>query len=227
MTREEELILAANPKLVQAAAEAAFPVLGLPKKYYSIKVETLEGVSPKITISANMQLLLQDLDIESINWPKLHLHKDLDFTGHPEEKALIEQIRDIEKNNTTEFFCSKSKKLLTLHFLKCLFENPESNNITLDFTYDESTYGKNQTMWYQIYFCIKSCCIIQSSSFEEPGDALYCNGLLKKLGFSLGRLTLSSGVGPSSFSLQWDPLRKRSLETLGFFPRCSYKKEEK
>ncbi|SPN73317.1 Family of unknown function (DUF648) [Chlamydia serpentis] len=169
ITKEEELILAANSKLVkEAALEVSPSFFALPKKYQVIKVETPEGQAPKITFSINIELLLKDLDLQSIDWPTVHLYDDIDFTGHPEEKALIDKIRKIEGKDSKQMSL-ESKILLTRHLLEHVFVYSTKDLVSInpeltDYPSGRATYMSWQSpsfekrhepsFWKKMYFDI-------------------------------------------------------------------------
>ncbi|WP_100934330.1 DUF648 domain-containing protein [Candidatus Chlamydia corallus] len=219
MTKEEELILAANPKLVSSAALAASPLFyGFPRKYQVVKIEAPEGQLPKITFSINIELLLEDLNVESVNWPTLHLYEDLDFTGHPQERALIEKIRGIEGRDSKQMSLL-SKRLLTRHFLECFCNtlHLEKNSVPLLlYTYDHNTYGIEKTIWHEIYFAM------QGLQKYSPGACL--SDRILELGFSLGRIfalkgSCSGALWVNRYGIEFNSENKQEiLGELGFFP---------
>ncbi|SPN73346.1 Family of unknown function (DUF648) [Chlamydia serpentis] len=226
MTREEELIFAANPQLVKEAVLTAVPLFYYtPKKYQLIKFEALEGQAPKITFSINIELLLEDLDLQSLNWPTKYLYDDLDFTGHPEEEALINKIRAIEGKDSEEMSL-ESKKLLVLHFLECICtQHPTLNeedegtvHIRLPFTYHEHGYKTpinvcryKKTIWYKIFFWQTG-----SAFRNSPGSLVYDR--LVKLGVftannycSLVRTQYISASAPFRALFEADPISMLKL----------------
>ncbi|SPN73316.1 Family of unknown function (DUF648) [Chlamydia serpentis] len=217
ITRKEELILAANSQLVTAAALSVTPLFyGFPKKYQIIKVEVVKEQVPKITFSINIDLILKDLNLQSIDWPTTHLYDDLDFTGHPEEKALIDKIRKIEGKDSKQMSL-ESKKLLAKHFLQyfcCNLPDPTIKSAPLLFyTYNKDKYGDYKTIWHEIYF------VQTGSIFHKVSGALLYDRLLE-LGFALGRLTSMGAVLGTRFTIEWDnDTRVEFLQSIDFLPK--------
>ncbi|SPN73323.1 Family of unknown function (DUF648) [Chlamydia serpentis] len=230
MTEHEERILIANPGLVKEAALTVVPLFYFtPKKYQVIKFEALEGQAPKVAFSINTELLLEDLKVETINWPTLHLYDDLDFAGHPEEKTLIDKIREIEGKDSKQMSL-ESKRLLALHFLECICTQQPSldptedgiiHSVRLPYTYDENVCGGEKTIWHEIYF-------MQTGSIhrDSPGTMVYDR--LLELGFFWGDQCLpvarQYSVSFSQFRFIFPPKRIDVLKVAGFLPKTPTRK---
>ncbi|WP_100934246.1 hypothetical protein [Candidatus Chlamydia corallus] len=160
---------------------------------------------------------MKDLNVETIDWPTLHLYEDLDFTGHPEEQEIIEKIRDIEGKDSKQMSL-ESKELLVSHFLECFCStpDPDAQSVPLLFyTYNQDRYGYKKTIWHQIYF------VMQGRREYSPGVCLFDR--LLNLGFSIGRIVSPKGsdcypVSLDRFSIELRGSRSRLLAAIGFFP---------
>nr|CRI42283.1 KDO-transferase [Chlamydia pneumoniae] len=105
-------------------------------------------------------MLLEDLDTDSIPWPKLYLSEDFDFAYYPESKAIIDTVAKLEKNNPGEEFCLESKKILARYLLEQLFKLETGLNFptsTIDggresFLIKFSHETKKPSIWAFIYF---------------------------------------------------------------------------
>ncbi|SPN73328.1 Family of unknown function (DUF648) [Chlamydia serpentis] len=214
ITKEEELILAANPKLVKKAALEVSPsFFALPKKYQVIKVEVVKEQVPKITFSINIDLILKDLDLQSIDWPTVHLYDDLDFTCHPEEKALIDKIRKIEGKDSKQMSL-ESKILLTRHLLEHIFVYSIKSSIKFDGGRDSflpNIYKTNSgfTIWKQLFFNILSECFILTVV------CVLLNRLLQ-LGLKLPPQPSPYYFDDRGFVLYWETARQTVLKDYGF-----------
>ncbi|WP_100933952.1 DUF648 domain-containing protein [Candidatus Chlamydia corallus] len=239
MTKQEELLLAANSQLIEKAALEVCPsFFALPTKYQIMKVETLDR-TPKITFSVNIDLLLEDLDTDSIEWPKWPLKHGFDFVYCSEErfsycsqdKALIDQVLKIEENNTTDFLGSESKKLLTRYFLEQLFifsttntfsPYPPKNGRDTFLPYQGKQKLNVMTIWKYLYFYLPILDSEVSEAIKQAGFEIYSR--LLRLGLNhikqYGRKTDQYSTGgpymATGFLIKWEEEPQSVLRDYGF-----------
>ncbi|WP_100933927.1 DUF648 domain-containing protein [Candidatus Chlamydia corallus] len=98
VSKEEELILAANPEAIKKAAIKATAFFHMPPKYQQIKIECRESKPPKITFAINLDLLEKDISVKEFELPTRRITTPLLLFSSPEEEAFFKRMQEQEKD---------------------------------------------------------------------------------------------------------------------------------